>query len=280
MKPTPARPFLIAQISDMHIKTRGALSYRVVDTARHLRECIAHIQGLKQRPDIVVATGDLTDFGKPEEYELLREILGTLGLPLYMIPGNHDERGNMRAAFPEYDYLRQQEEFICYAIEDLPIRIVALDTVVPGESGGALCEKRLAWLAATLRARQDTPTVVLMHHPPFRTLIGHMDDIGLANASTFKCVLANHPQVKAVLCGHLHRPIETVWRGILMSTSPSPAHQVTLDLSADAPSCFMMEPPALRLHAWMGDEGWLSHTSYIGKFDGPYPFYEAGGLID
>jgi 3',5'-cyclic AMP phosphodiesterase CpdA len=276
----PPKPFLIAQISDMHIKTRGALSYRVVDTARHLRECIAHIQALKQQPDIVVATGDLTDFGKPEEYELLREILGELKLPLYMIPGNHDERGNMRAAFPEHAYLRQHDEFIQYTIEDTPIRIVALDTVVPGASGGELCEKRLAWLAATLRARQDAPTVVLMHHPPFRTLIGHMDEIGLANASTFKCVLANHPQVKAVLCGHLHRPIEAVWRGILMSTSPSPAHQVTLDLSADAPSCFMMEPPAMRLHAWSADEGWLSHTSYIGKFDGPYPFFEEGGLID
>jgi len=280
MNKVPARPFLIAQISDMHIKTRGALSYRVVDTARHLRECIAHIKALKQRPDVVVATGDLTDFGKPEEYELLREILGELQLPLYMIPGNHDERGNMRAAFAEHAYLRQSPDFIQYAIEDLPMRIVALDTVVPGASGGLLCEKRLGWLAATLRARPDTPTVILMHHPPFRTLIGHMDQIGLEGASAFKCVLANHPQVKAVLCGHLHRPIETVWRGILMSTSPSPAHQVTLDLSADAPSCFMMEPPALRLHAWTAEDGWLSHTSYIGKFDGPYPFFDAAGLID
>jgi 3',5'-cyclic AMP phosphodiesterase CpdA len=280
MNKSPAQPFLIAQISDMHIKAKGKLSYRVVDTERFLRQAIEHIKNLKQRPDIVVATGDLTDFGKPEEYALLREILGELGLPLYMIPGNHDERANMRAAFPEHAYLRQQEEFIQYAIEDLPIRIVALDTVVPEQSGGLLCEKRLGWLAATLRARQEAPTIILMHHPPFRTLIGHMDGIGLEGASAFKCVLANHPQVKAVLCGHLHRPIETVWRGILMSTSPSPAHQVTLDLSPDAPSCFMMEPPAIRLHAWTADEGWLSHTSYIGRFDGPYPFFEEGGLID
>ena len=280
MKPSSGKPFLIAQISDMHIKTRGALSYRVVDTARFLREAIAHIKGLKQQPDVVVATGDLTDFGKPEEYALLREILGELPLPLYMIPGNHDERENMRAAFPDHAYLRQSPDFIQYAIEDLPLRIVALDTVIPGESGGILCEKRLGWLATQLRARQNAPTAIIMHHPPFRTLIGHMDNIGLANAASLKAVLANHPQVLAVLCGHLHRPIETVWRGILMSTSPSPAHQVTLDLSPDAPSCFMMEPPAIRLHAWTAEDGWLSHTSYIGKFDGPYPFFEDGGLID
>jgi len=277
---SPAKPFLIAQISDLHIKARGALSYRVVDTARHLRECIAHIKSLKQRPDIVVATGDLTDFGRPEEYDLLRELLGELDLPLYMIPGNHDERANLRAAFPGHAYLRQQPEFVQYVIEDWPLRIVALDTVIPGMSGGTLCEKRLGWLAQQLRERPDRPTLVLMHHPPFRTLIGHMDDIGLANAPSFKAVLVNHPQVQAVLCGHLHRPIETVWRGIFMSTSPSPAHQVALDLSADAPSCFMMEPPAIRLHAWSQEDGWLSHTSYIGKFDGPYPFYEEGGLID
>jgi Icc protein len=277
---SPAKPFLIAQISDTHIKARGALSYRVVDTARHLREAIAHIKGLKQRPDIVVATGDLTDFGRPEEYDLLRELLGELDLPLYMIPGNHDERANLRAAFPGHAYLRQQPEFIQYAIEEWPLRILALDTVIPGESGGTLCETRLGWLAKQLRERPDRPTLILMHHPPFRTLIGHMDEIGLANAPSFKAVLVNHPHVQAVLCGHLHRPIETVWRGIFMSTSPSPAHQVALDLSADAPSCFMMEPPAIRLHAWSPEDGWLSHTSYIGKFDGPYPFHDAGGLID
>lgn len=275
------KPFLIAQISDMHIKTRGALSYRVVDTARHLRECIAHIKGLKQTPDIVVATGDLTDFGHPDEYELLREILGELPLPLYLIPGNHDDRANLRAAFPDHIYLIQQPEFVQYVIEDLPLRIIALDTTIPGESGGTLCAARLGWLEAQLRARPERPTLILMHHPPFNTLIGHMDRIGLSNAGAFKAVLANHPQVLAVLCGHLHRPIDTVWRGILMSTSPSPAHQVTLDLSEDAPSCFMMEPPAYRLHAWSQENGWLSHTAYVGKFDGPFPFFHEGGaLID
>jgi len=280
MKPSASRPYLIAQISDMHIKARGALSYRVVDTARHLRECIAHIKGLKQQPDIVVATGDLTDFGRPDEYDLLRELLAELPMPLYLIPGNHDDRAHLRAAFPEHAYLRQEPEFIQYVIDDTPVRIVAVDTVIPGESGGALCEQRLGWLDARLRLRSGTPTMILMHHPPFRTLIGHMDEIGLQNAGAFKAVLANHPQVLAVLCGHLHRPIETAWRGILMSTSPSPAHQVTLDLSPDAPSCFTMEPPAYRLHAWSADDGWLSHTAYVGKFDGPYPFFEAGGLID
>jgi 3',5'-cyclic AMP phosphodiesterase CpdA len=284
MQPSSAKPsskpFLIAQISDLHIKARGELSYRVVDTARHLRECIAHIKALKQQPDFVVATGDLTDFGRPEEYALLREILGDLALPLYMIPGNHDERANLRAAFPEHNYLRQGGDFIQYAIEQWPLRIVALDTVIPGESGGTLCETRLGWLAATLRARPDVPTMILMHHPPFRTLIGHMDDIGLANAAALKNVLADHAQVLAVLCGHLHRPIETVWNGILMATAPSPAHQVTLDLAPDAASCFTMEPPAYRLHAWSPEDGWLTHTAYVGKFDGPYPFYEEGGLID
>ncbi len=274
------KPFLIAQISDLHIKTRGALTYRVVDTARHLRECIAHINGLKQQPDIIVATGDLTDFGKPEEYELLRELLGEFKLPLYMIPGNHDERGNLRAAFPGHAYLHQSADFIEYVIDDHPLRIVALDTVIPGASGGSLQQASLGWLDTQLRARPDAPTVVLMHHPPFRTLIGHMDDIGFANPGAFKAVLANHPQVLAVLCGHLHRPIVTVGLGILMSTAPSPAHQVTLDLSEDAPPSFTMEPPAFRLHAWSREDGWLSHTAYVGNFAGPYPFFDADGQID
>ncbi|MEP7154706.1 MAG: phosphodiesterase [Betaproteobacteria bacterium] len=274
---------LICQISDLHIKTPGKLSYGVVDTSDMLARCVEHIRALKQKPDIIIATGDLTDFGRPEEYAYLRELLAPFeqqGIPLFMIPGNHDHRENMSAAFPEHRYLTQSLPFIQYVIEDLPVRIVALDTVIPGQSGGELCATRLAWLEQKLSEAPDRPTLILMHHPPFKTFIGHMDAIGLANAEALKAIVKQHPQVERILCGHLHRPIQVRWAGTLASTAPSPAHQVVLDLSDDAPSQFVMEPPAYQLHKWHPDTGLVSHIAYIGNFDGPYPFYDAGGLID
>ena len=273
---------LICQISDLHIKAPGKLSYRVVDTAGMLARCVEHILALKQRPDLIVATGDLTDFGRPEEYACLRELLAPLGIPLLLVPGNHDHRGNMVAAFPDHAYLRQAPPFIQYAIEDLPLRILALDTVIPGEGGGELCETRLAWLAQQLDKAPVRPTLILMHHPPFKTFIGHMDDCGLAadGAAALKAIVARHPQVERILCGHLHRPIQVRWAGTLASTAPSPAHQVCLDLSADAPSQFAMEPPAYQLHQWHPDHGLVSHTAFIGDFAGPYPFFDSAGLID
>ena len=272
--------FLAAQITDLHIKAAGKLSYRVVDTAGFLRRCVEQVLKLPQRPDCVLLTGDLTDFGRPQEYAELRKLLAPLTMPCYLIPGNHDDRDNMRAAFSHYPYMRQHPQFIQYAIEDWPLRILALDTVIPQESGGELCAARLEWLERELARKPQQPTLVIMHHPPFTTFIGHMDDIGLKGGEALARIIAKYDNVERVLCGHLHRPIETRYAGTIASTCPSPAHQVVLDLARDAASNFVMEPPAFQLHLWTPQAGVVSHTAYVGTFDGPYPFREEGELID
>jgi 3',5'-cyclic AMP phosphodiesterase CpdA len=266
------RPFILAQISDLHIKAGGQVSYRVIDTAAMLRACVKHVLALKQQPDAVAITGDLTDLGRPDEYALLRELLAPLRMPLYLIPGNHDRRAAMRAAFPEHDYLRQSRDLVQYAIEAHPLRIVALDSVVEGESGGALERESLAWLDRTLAAAPGHPTVVLMHHPPFTTFIGHMDAFGLRDPAPLAAVIGRHPQVEAILCGHVHRPIQVRFAGTVASTAPSAAHQIALDLDSDAPSRFVMEPAAYRLHAYSPESGLASHIAYVGEFAGPFPF--------
>lgn len=271
---------LLCQISDLHIKAPGALSYRVVDTAAYLQRCVQQIGTLKQRPDAVVITGDLVDFGRSDEYAHLKALLQPLDMPLYLIPGNHDDRDTLRASFPEHAYLRQMDGFIQYVVDLHPLRIVALDTTILGQSGGALCAERLAWLSARLDEEPRRPTVILMHHPPFVTGIGHMDAIGLANPRDLEVIVRRHPQIERILCGHLHRPIHVRFGGTIASTCASPAHQVVLDLAPDAPSQFVMEPPGFALHWWNEAVGLVSHTAFIGDFPGPYPFYEDGGLID
>jgi Icc protein len=274
------KPFLLAQVSDLHIKAGGKLSYKVVDTAGMLRACIDHMLAQPQVPDAVAFTGDLVDFGRPEEYAVLRELLAPLKMPVYLLPGNHDERTALRNAFPEHAYLLGSPDLVNYVIEDHPLRIVGFDTTVPGKPGGLASDDRLAWLDAKLAEQPNKATVVLMHHPPFHTYIGHMDRQGLERSGAFEQVIRKHPQVERLLCGHLHRPILARFGGTLAMTVPSPAHQVALDLADDAASRFVMEPPAYGVHAFTPETGVVSHTAFVGSFAGPFPFYKNGKLID
>ncbi|MEO8151752.1 MAG: phosphodiesterase [Rhizobacter sp.] len=270
---------LIAQITDTHIKMQGALAYKKVDTAAMLAQCVDTVKRLDVQPDVVVLTGDLTDFGDAEEYAYLRRILAPLSQRLIVVPGNHDEREGMRAAFADGGYLPAQG-FLQFAIDDYALRIVGLDTVVPMKGHGELCGDRLAWLDATLSARPDQPTLVLMHHPPFLTGIDHMDAIGLTGRDEFARVVARHPQVVRILCGHLHRSIFASVGNRLALTCPSPAHQVALDLRPDGPSAFRMEPPGFMLHHWLNGQ-LNTHTVNVGDYAGPFPFFTPdGNLID
>ncbi len=277
----PAPHTFLLQLSDLHIREPGRLAYGRIDTAPYLREAVTSIARLPQRPDAVVITGDLTDFGRAAEYEHLRALLAPLApLPIYLLPGNHDERQQLRASFPEHAWLGS-EGFVQYSVPVGAMQLIALDTVVPGASEGSLCAERLDWLAAQLDACKDRPVVIAMHHPPFRTLIGHMDEIGLLQgADALEALVARHPNVERVICGHLHRSIQVRFGGSLALTVPSPAHQVCLDLAPDAPSAWTLEPPGYALHALPAGGRLVSHLAASGRYEGPYPFHDGGQLID
>ena len=269
---------LIAQITDTHIKLPGKLAYQRVDTAAMLQRCVAEVLKLDPQPDLIVMSGDLVDLGRAEEYAWLKTLLAPMKQPIVVVPGNHDEREALPAAFADDGYL-PSSGFLQFAIEDrFPLRIVGLDTLVPNAGRGELCRERLEWLDATLSQAADKPTLVVMHHPPFLTGIGHMDDIGLTGREAFAEIVSRHPQIELILCGHLHRNIQTTVGGRRVLTSPSPAHQVALDIRPDAPSCFRMEPPGFMLH-WWADGRIVSHGAVVGDYDGPYPFFDADGLL-
>ena len=262
---------LIAQISDLHIKPEGQLACNAVDTAPFLERCVERLNALDPRPDAVVATGDLTDGGSPEEYARLRKLLAALRVPVYLLPGNHDLRGPLRDAFPDHGYLQGGGAFLHYAIESYPLRLIALDTLDPGKHSGRLCAERLAWLDATLSAERNKPTAIFMHHPPFDSGIGWVDAMGLAGGDAMREIVARNPQVERVLCGHQHRPVTLRWAGTVASIAPGVAHQVALDLKAGSAASFVMEPSACQLLLWKPPTGLVAHHLYLAAFPGPYP---------
>src|SRR5438105_7129210 len=186
---------LIAHITDTHITAPGTLLMGIVDTASALERAVASLNRLDPSPDITVLTGDLVESGASEEYRHLRSLLAPLRMPVFAIPGNHDAREPMREAFAGDAYLPRQG-FLNYVIEDYPLRIIALDTLVPGEGGGVMCSERLYWLEDALAEAPDRPTLMLMHHPPFVTGIGRMDQAGLSGTAGFAEVVRRHSQIE------------------------------------------------------------------------------------
>jgi 3',5'-cyclic AMP phosphodiesterase CpdA len=268
---------IVAQLSDPHIVAAGSLLFDRVDSAAFLARAVAEIVRLDPAPDIVVLTGDLVERGDPEEYARLRHLLAPLPMPLFVIPGNHDAREPLRRAFASDGYL-PTEGFLQYAVDDYPLRLVALDTLIPGQGGGTLCSERLLWLDRVLAAAPARPTLVLMHHPPFATGIARLDRAGLdpEAAARLAGIVRQHPQVERILCGHVHRPITARFGGTIAATAPGTAHQFRLDLRENAPLRFMLEPPGYQLHVWDAAIGLVSHTAPIGDWPGPFQLRSTG----
>jgi 3',5'-cyclic-AMP phosphodiesterase len=264
---------IIAQITDLHARPPGVRAYAGIDTNEMMRNAVAAIGALRPLPDCVIATGDLTDCGLREEYGQVADALAQLPIPAFLIPGNHDRRDVMRACLADrHRYLTQDADFLHYVIDEFPVRLIGLDTVVAGETDGEICAAREAWLGRTLAEGNGRPTLVFMHHPPFHTGIPAMDSIMCRTAPTFAELIARHPEVERVVAGHCHRPIVVRWAGTVGFVAPSTAHQVVLDFESEDDNRFVHEPPGLALHVYRPGIGIVSHVAVIGDYGPVHDF--------
>lgn len=263
----------ILQLSDFHLRGDGRLSYRVTDTRRCLDELVRHLETLAPAPDAMVLTGDLADSGDARAYELLREALLPLCRRIYALPGNHDRRDRMRSILGDWCAPDPGiPEFLCRAVEDMPVRLLLFDSMSPGSHSGHCPAAAARWLDARLRERPGVPAIVFMHHPPFKSGMGAMDE-PFENVEELERILGQAPWA-TLACGHMHRPIFTRYAGIPAMTSPAVAMQLELDLSPDGGDTFRMECSGYLLHHWDGAR-LNSHVCQIPGtpgFDGPYPF--------
>jgi 3',5'-cyclic AMP phosphodiesterase CpdA len=236
-------PFLLLQISDPHI---GA-NWNDTDPDESLLRAVEAILSLPDRPDALLVSGDLTDNGTPEEYRRVRELLAPLDLTPHVLPGNHDLRAPLREVF---GLPGEDDEPVSHAVDLGPLRLICLDSTIPGDEGGSLDGGRAEWLDATLAEEPEKPTVVALHHPPLRTEIPTFERIGLAPDSidALAAVVTGHPQVKRIVAGHVHRSIVAELAGRAVVTVPSTYLQAALDFTA--PKLTMCpDPPGFAVHA-------------------------------
>ena len=228
----------------------------------------------------MVISGDLADTPTAEEYAHLKRLLAPLNIAFAGIPGNHDQRDMMRAAFPQnYAFpsgpLNQR-------IEIGGLDLVLLDSSVSGKPHGELDAPTLQWLEATLASAPDRPALLFLHHPPFQAGIWHMDRQNLQNAGELADVVKRHPRVQLIATGHVHRATLTMFAGVPTTICPAPNHAVDLDLAQLREPSFKVEPPAFHLHVWFPGEEFgsvVTHQVPIGDFDGPHPFFGPDGKL-
>jgi 3',5'-cyclic AMP phosphodiesterase CpdA len=250
------RPFLLVQLSDPHV---GA-EWGGGDSVAMLAAAVEAARALVPNPDAVLISGDLADHAVDAEYEQVRELLAPVGAPLYVLPGNHDDRLALRRHFgvPGADGQPVQ-----YAADLGPLRLVVLDSKRAGEDCGELDAERLAWLAETLSAAPDAPTLVALHHPPLATGIPAFDELGLPAADRLALgkVVEAHPQVRRIVAGHMHRTISAELGGRSVLAVPSTYVQAQLEFGAEEVQV-SAEPSGFAVHALLDGE-LVSHVQPV-----------------
>jgi 3',5'-cyclic AMP phosphodiesterase CpdA len=270
---------VFAQITDLHLRPRGAAALGRVEVNTFAARAVAALRALRPVPDVVLVTGDITDFGEPAAYDVALRLFRTLAMPVLVMPGNHDARNAFRDAFDGWPGIGGADsERLCYLVDGKDAAVVVLDTLVEGEAHGNLGREQLDWLDQTLGGIAGKPTLIALHHPPMTTGIVHMDRIGLRDAGELGAVVAAHGHVKRIVCGHLHRHIVGRLAHVPAICIPGVAHQVVLDLDPAAPAQFVMEPPAYALHMLTADNDFASHLATVEAFEGPYDYGRAEGV--
>ncbi|MCB1298576.1 MAG: phosphodiesterase [Microthrixaceae bacterium] len=218
----------IVHIADTHLRGGNALLGGRFDTERTLAATMAQVERLGVRPDAIVFAGDLTEDGEPEAYARLREIVepvaARLGAPVVWIAGNHDERPEMRR---DLLGLEPSEEPVD-SIWDLGgLRLIALDTSVPGWHHGELSPAQLAWLRDALATPAPLGTILAMHHPPLPTHLAFFDILELREQAALAEVLRGS-DVRAILAGHLHYATHGTFAGIPVSVASATCYSMNL----------------------------------------------------
>jgi Icc protein len=256
---------IIAQISDPHITQIDGEMDREYATADRLQQAIAHLTRLPAAPHVVLITGDCVDDGGVAEYQRFRDLLRPLTMPVFVIPGNHDNRDHLREMFGPQG-TAALPGFVQYVVEEWPVRLIALDSHIPGQGGGKLCAERLGWLEQRLAEAPDRPTVIFLHHPPFQTGLPLLDQLGLAGADALGALVARYPNVERILAGHVHSAMQRRFYGTLAMTCPSTAFQLVFDLNQPQRFSAVVEPLSCLLHVWREHTGLITYTSMASEY--------------
>jgi 3',5'-cyclic-AMP phosphodiesterase len=241
------KPLLLAQLSDLHL---GA-DWEGVDPLPRLERVVEAVMALPNRVDAVFVSGDIADDASTESYSLARQVLERFDAPVHVLPGNHDDRARLRKTF---DLPGAGNEPINYSVDVAELRLVLLDSIIPGRDPGEFNPERLSWLDAELAREPERPTVLAMHHSPLPTGIPEWDEINLVEGAreALAGVVGRHPQLRAIVAGHLHRVVASTLAACPVVSAPSTYLQAQPDFESEEVELAGL--PGFALHVFRAGE--------------------------
>ncbi|TAF04583.1 MAG: 3',5'-cyclic-AMP phosphodiesterase [Oscillatoriales cyanobacterium] len=251
---TPVSPLLVAQITDTHLFAEPDRTWKGLSTAHTLKAVLEHLQQIQPQPDLLLLTGDLSQDETPESYELLASLISPLKIPAYWIPGNHDNLQVMQSILdkppisPERAWNLGNWQFLL------------LSSVEAGCSGGRISPESLDWLDSQLQQTGDRAVTIALHHHPLAIDCEIMDGMMLHNADEFFAIVDRYPQVKIVLCGHIHQEFHQHRGSVTYLGTPSTCIQL---LPKSHPIIVDHIPPGFRLLELAIDGTWNTRVERI-----------------
>ncbi|MGW7437534.1 metallophosphoesterase [Streptomyces sp. NPDC054849] len=248
---------VIAHVSDLHLDLGARATRRAERVLGYLRDIPGPV-------DAVLVSGDIADHGTAEEYDQARALLDDLPWPVLVLPGNHDRRGPFRAGLldekPGDDELNR--------VVRLPGGVFVLcDSTIPGSDAGELSARTLMWLEDALAGeagpRSGLPVFVCFHHPPVELHTPYVDRVRQFREERLAAVLAGHPQVVALLCGHAHVAAATTFAGLPLLVGPGVASTVPLPLEGRDPVDHELAP-GLAFHVLDDRRRLVTHYRALG----------------
>ena len=250
---------IIAQISDTHI------ALDTLDADRRIRDfalTVADINALDPAPDVIVHTGDIAHNGRQDEYAQAVATLANARAPVYVLTGNKDNRAKLCEAFSDRGYLMPDSDFVHYAIDDYPVRLIALDTLSSGSNKGGFCQQRVRHLIDMIDSETTKPIAVFTHHPPFEVMVGpdslHFETPEIM--SRLRRALQHSGRVVAVFSGHVHRAAAGYVESIPATVMPCIA--TTLRKGEYPPD--METRPVYQVHRFDPIWGFVTETRIVG----------------
>lgn len=226
----PRPDHFLLHVSDTHLLGGGRRLYDAVDAADHLQQLLDEVEASDGRPEAIVFTGDLADRGEPEAYARLRAMVEPvakrLGAQIIWVMGNHDNRSAFRSAllseFPSTSPIDR-----VYDVNGL--RVIALDSSVPGRHHGEVTDAQLDWLAEELSVAAPHGTILAMHHPPLPSVLDLAVAVELREQSGLAEVLLGS-DVRSILAGHLHYSSTGTFAGIPVSVASATCYTQDLNV--------------------------------------------------
>ncbi len=222
---------VLLHLSDTHLLAGGARLYDSVDADAHLARAVRAITSSGVRPDALIFTGDLADHGEPDAYDRVRALVEPLAerldAKLIWVMGNHDDRASFRAHL--LDEAGADATAPVDRVDELDgLRIVTLDTTVPGHHHGEISDAQLAWLGDVLRTPAPLGTILALHHPPVPSVLALAATVELREQRRLADVLRG-TDVRAIIGGHLHYSTFATFAGIPVSVASATCY--TQDLT-------------------------------------------------